>query len=100
MDLLTHRPRIALNHRYPAKRMALTTTVMIPIGAAASIILSAHPIDRERNCLVACSPKRVRIGPALVPTVLIKSDQSFAAGASIGDEELDLIDGAMLSVVG
>lgn len=99
MDLLTYRPRIALSHRYPAIRMALTTIVMIPIGAAARMILSAHPIDRERNCFVACSPKRVMIGPTLVPMVLIMSDQSAAPAMGIGDEELDVIDGAILSVV-
>ena len=49
-------------------------------------MLSAHPIDMERNCFVACSPKSVRIGPTAVPTVLKKSVQSLNGFAeALGD---------------
>lgn len=42
--------------------MVLTITVMIPRGPMASSILSAHPMDKLRNCLVTCSPNRVSKG--------------------------------------
>ena len=68
--------------------MALTTIVMTPIGPVASRILSAHPIDMDRNCFVASSPNSVTSGPTAVPMVLMKSDQSsvlrFAAGEEVG----------------
>ena len=95
----TYRPMIAFNDRYPPMRMALTTMVMIPIGPIASKMLSAHPMDIDRNCFVACSPKRVRSGPTPVPMVLIKSVQSLADAVGAGEGELAVVDGAILSTI-
>lgn len=69
--------------------------VMIPIGPIASKTLSAHPMDMERNCLVACSPKRVMIGPIAVPIVLTKSFQSIVGGFAVGagDEVVVVVGG-------
>ena len=59
-------------------------------------MLSAHPIDMERNCFVACSPKSVMIGPTEVPTVLKKSVQSLNGFAeALGDGELVVFAGAI-----
>ena len=66
-------------------RIALTTMVMMPIGPTASNMLSAHPIEEERNCFMACSPKRVMSGPTDELTVLIKSDQSVASTGEVGE---------------
>ena len=62
---------------------------MIPIEPVPSSMLSAHPIDMERNCFATWSPKSVRIGPTAVPTVLMKSVQSLNGFAeALGDGEL------------
>jgi hypothetical protein len=66
----------------------------------ASKMLSAHPIDMERNCFVASPPKRVRSGPTAVPIVLIKSVQSVAVTIGAGDEgEVDVVAGAKLRFI-
>lgn len=95
---MIYRPIIDLSTRDPPMRMALTTMVMIPIGPVASKMLSAHPIDRDTNCFVACSPKRVIRGAMVVPMRLIKSVQSFAL-AGAGSEEFAIVGGAMLSTL-
>ena len=59
-------------------------------------MLSAHPIDMERNCFVACSPKSVMIGPTEVPTVLKKSVKSNGFAEALGDGELVVFAGAIL----
>ena len=87
---------IAFRKRKPPIRTALTAIVMIPMGPVASKKLAAHPIDMEKNCFVGCSPKRVRIGPTAVATVLMKFVQSFPGAVMIGAEPLVLFDGAIL----
>lgn len=68
------------------------------MGPMVSKMLSGHPIDTERNCFVVCSPKRVRIGPTDVPTVLMKSVQSLAAAVGVGGNgpEVVVFAGAIL----
>lgn len=79
-------------------RMALTMTVINPMGPTASMILSGHPIDTERNCFVGCSPKRSSSGPMDVPTVLMKSVQSLAAALGVrgNGPEVVVFGGAIL----
>lgn len=80
-------------------RTALTTIVRIPSGPVAIKMLSAHPMDMERNCFVVCSPKRVRIGPTAVPMVFMKSVQSLTVAVGFGADEVAVGAGAILQRV-
>jgi hypothetical protein len=52
--------------------MAEMRIVIIPIGAIPRRMLSAQPIDVERNCVVSSVPKRVRRGAKFVNALLAK----------------------------
>lgn len=75
---------IALNGLDPPTRIADTIMVMIPIGPDASNKWSAHPVDLDKNCFVASSPKSVKSGKTAVPTLLKRSVKSFTGWVAVG----------------
>lgn len=67
----------------PETWMAATTAVITPSGARQKRRLSRSDIDSLKNCLVTCSPKRVRIGASSMPILLVKSSQSLGTAQAI-----------------
>ena len=62
----------------------MTTMVMMPMGHVARRMSSAQPNDKERNCLVASSPKRMSNGPTADAIELTKSVVSSPSALSPG----------------
>jgi hypothetical protein len=56
----------------PPIRIALTTAVKTPKGAVEKRMQSAVPESWLKNCLLTCSPKRVRSGARLLITLAVK----------------------------
>jgi hypothetical protein len=66
-------------NRSPPILTAHIIIVIIPIGAVPRRILSAHPIDVDKNCFVISSPKRVRRGAKFEKALFSKFEVSTVA---------------------
>jgi hypothetical protein len=79
----------------PLTLIALTITVIIPRGPMARSTSSAQPILMLRNCLVTCSPKRVRRGARSEKRLLENSSPANPSPVGNGMLELVVVVGAM-----
>ena len=80
---VSHLPISDFKNWFPPILIAHIITVMIPIGAVPRRILSAHPIDVDKNCLVISSPKRVRRGAKSVKALFSKFEASAIAAVAL-----------------